>query len=76
MIKDVMVWLDGGLSGEVRLTAGVDIARRFESQVIGLFLNPMRLPGPVNGDVGPLATADLMERAREAGDRPTLSSPR
>jgi nucleotide-binding universal stress UspA family protein len=29
----------------------------------------MPLPGPVNGDVGSLATADLMERAREAGDR-------
>lgn len=69
MIKDVMVWLDGSLSDEVRLTAGADIARRFESQVIGLFLNPMPLPGPVNGDVGSLATADLMERAREAGDR-------
>jgi nucleotide-binding universal stress UspA family protein len=69
MIKDVMVWLDGSLSDEVRLTAAADIARRFESQVIGLFLNPMPLPGPVNGDVGPLATADLMERAREAGDR-------
>jgi hypothetical protein len=49
MIKDVMVWLDGSLSDEVRLTAAAEIARRFESQVIGLFLNPLPLPGPVTG---------------------------
>jgi nucleotide-binding universal stress UspA family protein len=68
MIKDVMVWLDGSLSDEVRLAAGAEIARQFESQVIGLFLNP--LPLPVSGDVaGSIATADLMERAREAGNR-------
>jgi nucleotide-binding universal stress UspA family protein len=69
MIKDVMVWLDGSLSDEVRLTAAAAIAQRFESQVIGLFLNPLPVPGPVNGDVtGALTVADLMERAREAGD--------
>ena len=32
MIKDVMVWLDGSLSDEVRLTAAAEIPRRFESQ--------------------------------------------
>jgi nucleotide-binding universal stress UspA family protein len=70
MIKDVMVWLDGSPSDEVRLAAVADIARRFESQVIGLFLNPLLLPGPVDGDVaGVLATAELMDRAREAGDK-------
>jgi hypothetical protein len=69
MIKDVMVWLDGSLSDEVRLTAGAEIARRFESQVIGLFLNLLPLPGPVDGGGGALATAELIERAREAGDR-------
>ncbi|MDX6596107.1 MAG: hypothetical protein QOI72_1489, partial [Solirubrobacterales bacterium] len=45
MIKDVMVWLDGGISDEVRLAAAADIARRLESRVIiGLFLNPLPLP--------------------------------
>jgi nucleotide-binding universal stress UspA family protein len=70
MIKDVMVWLDGGLSDEVRLAAVADIARQFESQVIALFLNPLPLPGPVDGDAaGVLATTELMEKARQVGDR-------
>jgi nucleotide-binding universal stress UspA family protein len=70
MIKDVMVWLDGGISDEIRLAAVADIARRLDSQVIGLFLNPVPLPGPVDGDVsGAVVTAELMERAREAGDK-------
>jgi nucleotide-binding universal stress UspA family protein len=70
MIKDVMVWLNGSVSDEIRLAAVADIARRFESQVIGLFLNPLPLPGPVEGDVtGALVTAELMERAREAGNK-------
>jgi nucleotide-binding universal stress UspA family protein len=68
MIKDVMVWLDGGLSDEVRLAAAAEIARRFESQVIGLFFNPLPLPRPVSGDVGALATAELIEQARETGN--------
>jgi nucleotide-binding universal stress UspA family protein len=70
MIKDVMVWLDGGISDEMRLAAVADIARRLESQVIGLFLNPMPLPGPIEGDVaGTIATAELMDRARKVGDK-------
>ena len=71
MIKDVMVWLDGGISDEVRLAAVVDIARRLESRVvIGLFLNPLPLPAAVDGDIaGTVTAADLLERAREAGDR-------
>ena len=71
MIRDVMVWLDGGISDEVRLAAVAEMARRLESQVIiGLFLNPLPSPGPVDGDVsGALTTAELMERAREAGDK-------
>ena len=65
MIRDVMVWLDGGVSDEIRLAAVADISRRLEPKVIiGLFLNPMPLPGPVEGD----ATAELIEDAREAGD--------
>ena len=71
MIRDVMVWLDGGISDEVRLAAVAEIARRLEIKVIiGLFLNPLPLPGPVDGDLsGALTTAELMERAREAGDK-------
>src|SRR5258705_9631042 len=71
MIKDVMVWLDGGISDEVRLAAVAEIARRLESQVIiGLFLNPLPLPGSVHGDTcGALVTAELMDRACEAGDK-------
>ncbi|MGZ3272065.1 MAG: universal stress protein [Croceibacterium sp.] len=71
MIKDLMVWLDGGISDEVRLAAAADIARRLESRVvIGLFLNPLPLPAAVDADVaGAVATADLLEWAREAGDR-------
>jgi nucleotide-binding universal stress UspA family protein len=71
MIKDVMVWLDGGISDEIRLAAVADIARRLESQVIiGLFLNPLPLPAAVDGDLaGAVATADLMNRAREIGDK-------
>jgi len=73
MIKDVMVWLDGGISDEVRFAAVADIARRLETRVvIGLFLNPLPLPAAVDADVaGTVAAADLLERerAREAGDR-------
>jgi nucleotide-binding universal stress UspA family protein len=71
MIRDVMVWLDGGISDEVRLAAVAEIARRLESKVIiGLFLNPIPLPGPVDGDIsGTLTTAELIERAREIGDQ-------
>jgi nucleotide-binding universal stress UspA family protein len=70
MIRDVMVWLDGSLSDEIRLAAVSDIARRFESHVIGLFLNPLPLPDPIDGDIsGALATADLMDRAREVGNK-------
>src|ERR1700688_3050604 len=65
MIRDVMVWLDGGISDEVCLAAVADIARRLESNVvIGLFLNPLPLPRPVSGD----ATAELVDGARKAGD--------
>jgi nucleotide-binding universal stress UspA family protein len=71
MIKDVMVWLDGGISDEVRLAAVAEIARQLESKVIiGLFLNPLPLPDPVDGDIsGALTTAELMDRARETGDK-------
>jgi nucleotide-binding universal stress UspA family protein len=71
MIRDVMVWLDGGASDEIRLAAVADIARRLESRVvIGLFLNVLPLPAMVDADVaGSAAAADLVARARETGDR-------
>ena len=65
MIRDVMVWLDGGASDEIRLAAVADMARRLESRVVvGLYLNVLPLPGPVEGD----ATADVIKWAREEGD--------
>jgi nucleotide-binding universal stress UspA family protein len=71
MIRDVMVWLDGGISDDVRLAAVAEIARRLDSQVvIGLFLNPLPLPAAIDADVaGAVAQADLLERAREVGDK-------
>jgi nucleotide-binding universal stress UspA family protein len=66
MIKDVMVWLDGGISDEIRLAAAAEIARRLESHVVvGLFLNPLPLPGAIEGDV----TAEIIDHARAAGDQ-------
>ncbi len=66
MIRDVMVWLDGGISDEIRLAAAAEIVHQLESHVvIGLFLNPLPLPGPVEGD----ATAELIDHARETGDQ-------
>ena len=65
MIRDVMVWLDGGASDEIRLAAVADMARGFESRVVvGLYLNVLPLPGPIEGDV----TADVVKWAREEGD--------
>ena len=70
MIKDVMVWLDGSLSDELRLEATGAIARRFDSQVIALLLNPMPLAGPIEGDLsGAVTRAEQMDMAREVGDR-------
>src|SRR4030081_4021253 len=65
MIRDVMVWLDGGASDEIRLAAVADMARWVESRVVvGLYLNVLPLPGPIEGDV----TANIVKWAREEGD--------
>src|SRR3981081_2395497 len=71
MIKDVMVWLDGGISDEIRIAAVADIARRLQSNVvIGLYLNPLPVAVPVDADVaGAVVSADLTSRAREVGDK-------
>jgi nucleotide-binding universal stress UspA family protein len=66
MIKDVMVWLDGGISDEIRLAAAAEIARQLESHVVvGLFLNPLPLPGAIEDDV----TAEIVDHARATGDQ-------
>jgi nucleotide-binding universal stress UspA family protein len=60
-----MVWLDGGVSDEIRLAAVADMTRRLETRVvIGLYLNVLPLPGPIEGD----STAAIFEHAREIGD--------
>ncbi len=60
MIRDVMVWLDGSASDEIRLAAVADMTRQLETRVvIGL-----PLPGPIEGDV----TAPIVEHARQIGD--------
>src|ERR1700682_1514009 len=65
MIKDMMVWLDGGISDEIRLAAVADNTPLLYAQVvIGLFLNILPLPGRIEGD----ATAAVIDHAREAGD--------
>src|SRR5437879_2324984 len=65
MIRDVMVWLDGGASDEIRLAAVADMTRQLETRVvIGLYLNVLPLPGPIEGDT----TAAIVEHARETGD--------
>src|SRR4030081_2630763 len=65
MIRDVMVWLDGGAPDEIRLAAVADMARWLESRVVvGLYPNVLPLPGPIEGDV----TANIVKWAREEGD--------
>jgi nucleotide-binding universal stress UspA family protein len=65
MIRDVMVWLDGGASDEIRLAAVADMTRRLETRVvIGLYLNVLPLPGPIDGD----PVAAIVEHARETGN--------
>ena len=58
MIKDVMVWVDGSLADEIRLDAAGSIARKFESRVIALVLNPMPT----------LGSMEILEDARKTGD--------
>lgn len=61
-----MVWLDGGISDEIRLAAVEDLARRLESEaVIGLYLNPLALPGAIDAEI----TADILDQARKIGDQ-------
>jgi hypothetical protein len=59
------VWRDGRASEEIRLAAVAGTARRLESRVvIGLYLDVLPLPGPIEGNT----TADLDDRARKLGN--------
>jgi len=50
MIRDVMVWLDGGASDEIRLAAVADMARQLDIRVVtGLYLNVLPLPCVIEG---------------------------
>ena len=66
MIKDVMVRLDGRAPDELKLGAANELAGEFGSRIVGLFINELPLLVPEEG--GSVATADLFNRAREAGD--------
>jgi nucleotide-binding universal stress UspA family protein len=69
MIKDVMVWLDGGASDEVRLNAVSSIARLFDSHVIGLYLHPLPMPITAADDAGALVITQQLETAKALGDQ-------
>lgn len=71
MIKDVMTWLDGSVSDEIRLAAVLDIVRQFEGHATGLFFNVLPLPpAPIEGDLtGAVGIAALMDQARASGDK-------
>jgi nucleotide-binding universal stress UspA family protein len=70
MIKDVMVHLDGTAADDARLAAVDTIADRFESRVIGLFVNMLPLLAPEEEDgIGAARSVELVRLAREAGYR-------
>jgi hypothetical protein len=68
MIKDVMVHLDGTTADEMRLAAVNEIAELFHGHIVGLFLNLLPvLIAPEDG-IGGIQAAELLNKAREAGD--------
>ena len=67
MIKDVMVLLEGNSQDDVRMATAAEIARRFQSRIVGLFMNvmPFRVAeegGNLNGSI------PLLNKARTFGD--------
>jgi hypothetical protein len=65
-----MVRLEGTVADDLRLAAAADIARQFESHVVGLFLNIVPPPLPADPEGAGIAqTALLVEEARAAGDK-------
>ncbi|MFN3348555.1 universal stress protein [Pseudorhodoplanes sp.] len=71
MIKDVITWLDGSVSDEVRLAAVLDIVRQFKGYATGLFFNILPPPpAPIDGDLtGAVGIAALMDQARASGGK-------
>src|SRR5258706_14402181 len=67
MSKDVMVWLDGGPADGARLAAANEIARIFDSTVIGLYINVLPLLLPEEG--GGINSVELLNSARAIGDK-------
>ncbi len=67
MIKDVMVRLDGGPSDGARLATANEIARIFDSTVIGLYINVLPLLLPEEG--GGSNSVELLNSARAIGDK-------
>jgi nucleotide-binding universal stress UspA family protein len=67
MIKDVMVRLDGSAADDVRLTAAKDVADKFDSQLVALFINELPHIVPDEG-ITPVDSVELMTQARESGD--------
>ena len=68
MIKDVMVHLDGTAADEPRIAAAEGIADAFHSHIIGLFLNVMPLLIVPEDGIGSIQSAELLEKARAAGN--------
>jgi hypothetical protein len=68
MIKDVMVRLDGTAADDIRLTAAQAISERFNSTIVGLFLNLMPML-VADIETGMFTVPDLIRQARASGDR-------
>ena len=69
MIKDVMVRLDGTIADDARLDAAATIARQFEGNLIGLFLNILPSPSPPDPETITATQRSLFAKeARETGD--------
>lgn len=70
MIKDVMVRLDGTRADDARLATTDQIAERFDSHVVGLFLNVLPLLIPAEGDSASAAeSVRLVDKGRIVGDK-------
>ena len=71
MIKDVMVYIDGSPTDEVRLAAGANLAEVFQAHLTGLFLNilPDVIPPIEPPDVGARLSETVTQQARELGDQ-------
>jgi nucleotide-binding universal stress UspA family protein len=69
MIKDVVVSLEGTAADELRLAAVEAVAGLFQSHVTALWLNALPATVAVHGEIGATDAVDLLEQARDYGDR-------